>query len=199
MATTKKKPSAAQIAARKLFAERAKAGTLKKEKRVKSAAKEYSADMVKNEKGFYVPKRAKNPIKSVRHDYAPKFQVGDAVHLGLRKAGGSGINGYIVKFEGDKVYIQDSEGKLRRGYTENLSLGHAGGAFKKNPIAKPKTKVINRTPRTKNVMFAVHRSDWHGKPIEFIAQFQSMEKAKEYAHSYANAYMCSTLVETKYY
>ena len=30
MATAKKKPSAAQIAARKLFAERAKAGTLKK-------------------------------------------------------------------------------------------------------------------------------------------------------------------------
>jgi len=39
MATTKKKPSTAQLAARKLFAARAKAGTLKKAKRKPAAAK----------------------------------------------------------------------------------------------------------------------------------------------------------------
>lgn len=61
MATSKKKPSAAQLAARKLFAQRAKAGTLKKSVKRKPAAKRVKnpAPKLKGENNRHLPRTSK--------------------------------------------------------------------------------------------------------------------------------------------
>jgi len=66
MATTKKKPTAAQLKARKLFAERARAGTLRKKTAKKTAVKKVVAKKVVRKTAVrkVVKKNPVAPIKS---------------------------------------------------------------------------------------------------------------------------------------
>jgi hypothetical protein len=191
MATAKKKPSAAQIAARKLFAERARAGTLTKRKKnpatktIKAsvinprrqnpiAKNDWKIHNITSEKEYFY--KTENEALKDAKQYS-KFDVVGNVYKNIAKRGAAK---WVKEFWFDStgVYPEGSHGQA------NTRLS--------NPI-----KTIKRTTRTKNVSFLVHRAN-DGKPSGFIASFAKMAEAKQYAESYAKAYMCSVLIETKY-
>lgn len=65
---------------------------------------------------------------------ANEIKVGDKVHVGMRKKGGAGISGTVVKLDGDRVHIKNQEGKEYRGsieYTmkEEVSPAEIGEAY----------------------------------------------------------------------
>lgn len=106
-----KKPTAAQLAARKLFAERAKAGTLKKSPTRKSQAtgKKPTKRLVarrmsieKVPKGYFA-----NPTQAQRN--RPKWVVyyptGKVFHIAMTRQSALAI----AKEQGDKFYVEDGD------------------------------------------------------------------------------------------
>lgn len=82
MATAKKKPTAAQLAARKLFAQRAKAGTLKKNPSRKKAVKKNPTPKVAHKVAVKKTTVQKNPKKTYESGYAVYAATVSAPWLG---------------------------------------------------------------------------------------------------------------------
>jgi len=184
---TKKKPSAAQIAARKLFAARAKAGTLTKTPK-KSRDYARGAEVERSEAALRIAKkvaaRKKNPVKKSTSRYVILMGTpGKIIALDLAKANAIKIAKHKFEMTGAHMVVEN-------GDTGEVVYDSAPW-YKKNP--SPKRDYVEVGFRERVGVYRVLAEKKNGE-FEEIARFADKTKAFEYARAFAKQYYRVTSV-----
>lgn len=171
-----KKPTPAQLAARKLFAklfaERAKAKTLTKKKK---ASRDYARDAAveRAEAELRLAKKIAARRKTNPRKKTVSQKVSQMVHEG---------------------YPQ------RQAVAVALSEQRAG-KVKRNPTAKTRGKVsavvLMKNPSAPKKLWTVHRADANGSPVYHIAHFSKKADAVQYAKAYADHHGKQVVITSK--
>lgn len=196
-----KKPSAAQLAARKKFAEMARSGALAKKR--KAVAKKTTV-----KKNPVARKTAvkKNPVgrdagqftmtvngKRVTRFFVDADDSWSISHgFNYRLLSNATKHGAPVKFTKTRAIVCVDEDEYGQPVTEKWEIRELKfyNARETNPIKKKTSAVtVKRNPVKKTLhMYTVHRCDANGNPVYHIAHFRNLKDAKEYGNAYANAH-----------
>lgn len=192
-------PSAAQIAARKTFADLARSGAFTKNR--KPAAKKKAA-----------PKRRANPVKKPPLAHTVGKHIAKLVNEGypFKQAEAIAIHEYGIHSKPATVKAAQKVARDVLNYPDPLRVTKKG-VVRRNPIGrnnqsdpaniqwamrgKPAAKRAKKNPsmpaHRAPSAYAVHKALKSGEPGALLGKFPTLAAAKEYAQAYATAHKCA--------